>query len=139
MQKQSEQLTQFLGSQKDAIVMYELSSCDSSETSCPEQSTKIEVSFINQAARDLLKSQGRSDERISPEDFTQETEFEHKRFSVTEEFDQSYMSLAQDLTMHDILRRSKEDVRRQLKLVMKTERGDVRFLELHYNKMTVSG
>ena len=49
------------------------------------------------------------------------------------------MSLAQDLTMHDILRRSKEDVRRQLKLVMKTESGDARFLELHYNKMTVSG
>ena len=83
MQKQSEQLTQFLVSQKDAIVMYKLSNYDSSETSYQEQSTEIEVTFINQAVRDLLKSQGRSDEHISPEDFTQETEFEHKRFSIT--------------------------------------------------------
>lgn len=49
------------------------------------------------------------------------------------------MSLAQDQTMHDILRRSKQDVRRQLKLVMKTESDDARFLELHYNNMTVNG
>ena len=39
MQKQSKQLTQFLGSQKDAIVMYKLSNCDSSETSYQEQTT----------------------------------------------------------------------------------------------------
>ena len=41
--------------------------------------------------------------------------------------------------MHDILRRRNQDVLQELKLVIKTQSDDVRFLQLHFSAMTVSG
>ena len=63
--------------------MYKLSKDDSSVTSGLEQPLKPEVSFINQTARELLKSQGKSEAHIRPDNLAQETEFQQKMFAIT--------------------------------------------------------